>query len=569
MVNNLNLAECVVVPCQWNKDCFVRRGVRVPIYVVPLGVNGEVFDCAPMPLPWDSPVTVFAAAGRTAHGRDRKGLDGVIRAFRAAFPYDPDVRLNIKCYPDCQLLSTDDKRIRLIRHHLPVQAVAKFLKGAHCFVSAACGEGWGLWQHQAMAMGRPVIGPAYGGLAEFMGPHNSFLVHYWERPCSEDWGGKWAIPDLGAMVKQMQVVHSDHDLCGILGVRAFETVHGFTWENSCEQLLGLLADCGALDVDVKRRVFYKPAINQYDYTPPRQLTVEQQCQAFGFECEDVTPARSKEHWWCNPSVVNMGGMERWFYRQCWNHPEKGLQSRIFFGDKETGVSVALNGCAGDAYEDPRAFVWGERVGLGYTKVTRHGRPTQEVAELDGNLVAAAVSCLHVDFGGNGVSSLESSAPEKNWIWFVHEGVLHFVYWLEPMKVVKVVGGKAVEVYESNKHYEGWRHGVRHGGGSPTRIGDEYFGFCHSLMPWYGRDRSRYAISAYAFEAKPPFALTRLSKVPFLFGSDNWVENPNNVVICGGAVLKDDMWTLALGVRDDTCLKVKVPHRFVLKGMVQL
>src|SRR5687768_15270842 len=48
-VQLLNLAEAVIVPCYWNVDVFKSSGVKVPIYVVPLGIDPRVFKYSNAP----------------------------------------------------------------------------------------------------------------------------------------------------------------------------------------------------------------------------------------------------------------------------------------------------------------------------------------------------------------------------------------------------------------------------------------------------------------------------------------------------------------------------------------
>src|SRR5690606_38955358 len=100
-VQLLNTCVAVIVPCKWNYESFKKSGVRVPMYIVPLGTDTAVFKPSYAKHP-----TVFTVgtAARTAHGGIRKGVDDVVYAFLRAFPTETDVKLTIKIFPDCQLL---------------------------------------------------------------------------------------------------------------------------------------------------------------------------------------------------------------------------------------------------------------------------------------------------------------------------------------------------------------------------------------------------------------------------------------------------------------------------------
>lgn len=552
VVENLNQAEAVIVPCEWNRECFELHGVRKPIHLVPLGFDPSIFQYK---APLSTGVTVFSAAGRTANGRDRKGLDGTIRAFRAAFPYEENVRLRIKCHDDCKIPEIKDPRIEVIRAHLSEEDVAKFLAESHCFVSCATGEGWGLWQLQAMAVGRPVIAAVYGGLKEFMGDNNSFPVKYRETQSSEHWGGFWAQPDLESVIAQMRRVHADHEEAAEIGKVAERSVRRFTWDRSNGQLHEILDAYGAT-----------PILKHSDYRHIKTTTVEQQCKWRDWRVETFEFERNSDEVIFNPSTAD----GNWFFRSSFVTEANRQKSRIFATKGQLKAARAdrlwldLVGFAGDEFEDPRAIVHEGEIAVSYTRLSARSYPSQEIAFLNPDLSIRDV--WHPPIGHNGASPKQAAMPEKNWIWFNHEGEWYCIHWLEPMQVYRVVKGLPVEKFETNNVNRRWMHGHRHGGAHPTRIGDEFFGFCHSLMPWSGRDRSRYYICAYAFAAKPPFGMTRLTRVPFLESEDDVRTNPCSCVIIGGAEYRDGQWTLAAGVRDDTSLKIYIPHEHIIKGM---
>lgn len=590
-VANLNLAEIVIVPSEWCRETFIRSGVTVPVLVVPLGCDfrlpiGDLrlSESKLANLKSQIPPTRFACAGRTAHGRERKGLDAVIRCFRAAFPYDQNVRLALKCYPDCKLMEFEDSRISVTREHLKESHIAGWLWIQDCFVSAACGEGFGLWQLQAMAMGLPLICAAYGGLREFVGPHNAYLVHYREVPSAEHFGGRWCQPDLGTMVSQMRYVHEHREEAAKLGAFAAETVQGFTWENSARQLVQVLALAGALTAE--RAAFSKPVIHQLNYDPPAQPDLFAQATEQGFNLEELHFQKRKDEAIFNPSVVLWEGKPLWFGRSSGTTGGDRPDSRIFafLEPAEAGtpnalpvgqrIPIHLPRLHGDALEDPRAILTPDGLALGYVRVSPPHPACQELAVLDAEFRVKDV--LHVDYQGNGRSSTSVRKTQKNWVWFQYQGDWHVIYWLEPMRVLHLRGGAVAREYRTDKFYPGWQWGVRHGGGSPTLVGEEWFGFTHSLMPWYTQSRSRYYLSAYAFQNEPPFALTRLSRKPFLASVDDVRTNPCSCVITGGAVYQQDesdvkngkngTWTLAVGARDEMALKLTMSHEWLLNTM---
>ena len=79
------------------------------------------------------------------------------------------------------------------------------------------------------------------------------------------------------------------------------------------------------------------------------------------------------------------------------------------------------------------------------------------------------------------------------------------------------------------------------------------------------------MGCYAFEAKPPFRVTRVSKKPILSGSEN---DPRNlgapcVVFAEGVIHRDGEWLVVGGSNDCKCFWTRIPHDELLKTMRKL
>ncbi|HOC56571.1 MAG TPA: glycosyltransferase [Verrucomicrobiota bacterium] len=242
-VGFLNGAECVVVPCQWNASCFSASGVNRPIKVVPLGIKSEIFRFMPMNMRGPC---VFGAAGRMAGGGERKGLDEMIELFREAFPTEKDVRLRIKCFPDCGVPSASDPRVDVIADYLPERYLAKWYASLTCFISISRSEGWGLMPHQAMAVGRPCIAMRFGGHAEFFHESAGYCVNWTLAPAQYNYtgGGHWAEPDKDHVIELMRHVCGRRGEARAFGATAAASVSKLTWQRSNQELLAVLREVG-------------------------------------------------------------------------------------------------------------------------------------------------------------------------------------------------------------------------------------------------------------------------------------------------------------------------------------
>ena len=124
-----------------------------------------------------------------------------------------------------------------------------------------------------------------------------------------------------------------------------------------------------------------------------------------------------------------------------------------------------------------------------------------------------------------------------------------------------------ETYVTHESSQDWIFGEPRGGTPPVLIGSEYWSFFHSSLPWAGKGKLRhYHMGVYAFEAKPPFRITRMTSRPILSGShrDVLAEKKPLVVFPCGAIIKDGEWTVSLGVNDLASAWIEIPHEQLLK-----
>lgn len=227
----LNACELVMVPSNWNISVFSAQGVRKPMRKVPMGIDTEVFHYSPF-VKKDG--FVFGTAGNGRQGGCRKNFEAVVQAFRKAFPKSKDVELRVKAYPGDEIDTKGDSRIKVDAKFWEKRQVRSWYEGLDCFVSASRGEGWGLMQHEAMAMGRPVIAVPFGGLSEFFDENVGYCVDYNLVAAGGTYlnCGLWADPSVNHFAERMREVKDQWGLAQEKGLRASRVAAQYTWERS-------------------------------------------------------------------------------------------------------------------------------------------------------------------------------------------------------------------------------------------------------------------------------------------------------------------------------------------------
>lgn len=183
------------------------------------------------------------------------------------------------------------------------------------------------------------------------------------------------------------------------------------------------------------------------------------------------------------------------------------------------------------------------------------------------------------FGGNGSDLGQQTGIEKNWNWVFYDGAPYLIYSTCPEHHVarfncsfQIEEGFVANQYVTPWPEGIWKYGQARGGTPPVRVGNEYWSFFHSSTVW--RDTApvrQYHMGAYAFEAEPPFRITKITPEPLLSGSpyDRWGEGKPLVVFPNGSLLRDRTWFVTLGVNDLDSAWLDIPHADLKERMVEV
>lgn len=571
-VQFLNAVEAVIVPCQWCLDNFKASGVTVPIHIVPLGIDRAIF--APRPPRKGLPV-VFGAAGRMAHGGERKGLREAILCFSEAFRGDEKVEMRVKCHPDCPIGDITDPRITVTKAHLQWPAWANWLADLTCLVSPVTGEGWGLIQQQATALRVYLIAPFYGGLIEFVQNCNATIIRHIEQPAFGAYAGcgDWAVPDLGSVVEAMRHLYNDvsQNPVGTPTNYCLDTkAQWLTWEKSVRTLADILAFYSDFSIPMQRVVFeVEKKKLELQATAPFGLNYftspDLQASAQGWKSGIFTLPESPNAVQFNPSICRVRGKLILLVRQAvLNESGNTSKNRIIrYALNESlqcvseGVELKLDDSTHDI-EDARCFtdgMGGIWVSFG---ILANGKSHQTFAMLDEDWNVEYV--WHPEYGANTTNPKDQKGHEKNWTWFYQDG-FNCSYHLDPHTVFKYDGNKVTDQFITQGPQKQWTYGRPSGSTTAMHVGDYFYALFHSHLPWH-RARRRYYVGAYKFEAKPPYRIVGITKEPILWGSENDPSKPNRhcCLFPSGAIMENDEWLVTAGWNDESCLWFRIPHK---------
>lgn len=269
-VPKINGSDAVCVPSLQNKRAMRNSGVKVPVFVVPHGVNLKSFH------PNNKKLSVQNTAGKfifvSVFGfQHRKNPEALLRAYWEEFSASDNVHLVIKTsgyapYENARWIHNRvkayKKRLGIRKATAPVTIIAnrlspKQLRGIYtlgsAFVLPTRGEGFGLPFLESLASGTPVIATRWGGHMDFLNHRNAFLVSYTLRhptalmnrssSISRQFRGlfsgkgqRWAEPNINSLRRQMRIAYQNPRLCKAKGKQGRRDALQHSWNQAGRSL---------------------------------------------------------------------------------------------------------------------------------------------------------------------------------------------------------------------------------------------------------------------------------------------------------------------------------------------
>jgi glycosyltransferase involved in cell wall biosynthesis len=112
----------------------------------------------------------------------------------------------------------------------------------HVYVCPSRGEGWGMQTHEAMGIGRPVIGTRYSGILERLTDAEGWPVRHRMEKAGDFYGkdceAQWACPDAWQIATAMLDAYHHPEKVAAKGEKAAEMARSYTWEAHARKLVG-------------------------------------------------------------------------------------------------------------------------------------------------------------------------------------------------------------------------------------------------------------------------------------------------------------------------------------------
>jgi hypothetical protein len=241
----------VWVPSAFNRDGFLRSGLKRPIHVMPLGVDTHHFHPAVTAHP--NPLGEYVFLSIFEWG-ERKDPWLLLQTFNQAFSADEPVRLVCKIMNRDPMVRVKEeiRRLRLdpaggrisylFNLEFPHEQLGSLYRSADCFVAASRGEGWDMPLMEAMACGLPAIATDWGAHTEFASERIAYLLRVRGTvpavaKCPYYAGYCWGDPDPEHLRHLLRHVYEHRDEARDRGsLAAHEMAEHWTWQQAAGRI---------------------------------------------------------------------------------------------------------------------------------------------------------------------------------------------------------------------------------------------------------------------------------------------------------------------------------------------
>lgn len=265
----INTMDELWVHCNQSKDIAINSNVQIPINVVPISFNIELYEqrYEKINIPELNGKFVFYFIGEMIR---RKNIESLLIAFHSEFRQSENVGLLLKtgvpgasAEQNAKLIKdfTDNikKNIKLypslenyigeigFSARLNENDIMKLHNSCDCFVMPSYAEAFCIPAFEAMAMGRPIIANNVGGLADFL-PSDS-LVDNRPEPCFNmldtfnELGSSdetWYSIDIYALRNKMRTIYEDKDYRKHLIKEGINNSYEYSYQKIGNQIKELL-----------------------------------------------------------------------------------------------------------------------------------------------------------------------------------------------------------------------------------------------------------------------------------------------------------------------------------------
>jgi len=285
-IKNLDL---ILVPTEWNRDAFIDSGVDAnKIMVARLGVHPQVYN------PGVPPLGMVTDRGRSVADFkhrflcvqelvSRKNVPSLLRVWSRTVKKEDDACLILKLgshsgdklahFKERVLNDLTPAELEIMKETvliytrlLPERAMPSLYSACTHYITMSCGEGWGLPECKAGAMGKYLVAPNHTGFSAYVNEDTAFVIGSLGEPAKQEGptgrlydGATWFRPSEGSAAEQIRAsieAHNAGDRSKPDALREL-IVNEYNVSAAADELLDCLTSYSLRGTDDNNRVSYE------------------------------------------------------------------------------------------------------------------------------------------------------------------------------------------------------------------------------------------------------------------------------------------------------------------------
>lgn len=249
-VDQANKMQEIWVPSEFNRKTFKESGIKVPIFVMPLGVDTNYYNTAIKRMKKHEKFTFLSVF----EWGERKNPQCLLQAYFDAFTKDDNVLLICKINNNdpsidideeirkLQLSANGPELLILLNQNFVDNEMPMLYRFSDCFVLPTRGEGWGMPILEAMACGLPVITTEWGAPLDYMSEEFGYFIRVRglisaKAKCPYYEGFDWAEPSREHLGQLMHYVYKNQKEAEMKGKSASQyVINNWSWKNTAMKI---------------------------------------------------------------------------------------------------------------------------------------------------------------------------------------------------------------------------------------------------------------------------------------------------------------------------------------------
>jgi len=244
-LENLKRCDLLLCPSEYSSRAYKESPIDVPIRIVPLGYNPDVYTWYARD--WSRELKVLLAGSAQMRKGTDLGIEGFLRAFGKRKRFSLTVWSSVKTPMREQLKLEYGKAENVTFDDTEYENPMSVYSRHHILLHPHLSGGFELIPIEAMASGMCAMVSRVSSPMEYFNKDIGYWIEMSEnyvpvRACLSDTAGFWRVPDVDNISETLKYIAKNMDTAKAKGEYASRYIQKYTWENTVKKLIQVIKE---------------------------------------------------------------------------------------------------------------------------------------------------------------------------------------------------------------------------------------------------------------------------------------------------------------------------------------